>query len=201
MKRQALLTGIAVFAASLTILPLLAHAAGWLPMYFLMDLTAGPAAVLLLAVGAIAHRIVETVFLHRLWIGTVIGFVATLAYDVVRALLVASGFFRYNPFISHPIFGHLITRAPLDSAVAYRVGWAYHFWNGASFGMIYALLAGRAHWGYAVAWAMFLEFMWLSTLPSVMNRAPNVELVTMSLIGHLAYGVALGFLARRYVRM
>lgn len=199
-RRHTLLTLIAFGSASVSILALLLHAAGWLPMYFLVDVLAAPSLALLLALGVIARRIDQPVFLNRLAVGAWGGLVATVAYDMVRLVLWKVGVFRFDPFISHPIFGWLITGFPEESLVAQLVGWAYHFWNGFGFGIMYTLIAGPAHWGYALLWALFLEVGWLTALPSVLEFRPNPELVALSFIGHGAYGAALGWIARKYIR-
>jgi len=194
------LTGIAFLSASVSGVALLVHAAGWLPLYFLVDVLAAPSLVLLLALGAIAQRIVQPVFLNRLTVGAWGGLAATFAYDVVRFVLWQTGVFDFNPFISHSIFGWLITGFPEDTVVAQLVGWSYHFWNGIGFGIMYSLIAGPAHWAYALLWALFLEICWLTALPSVLEFRPNLDLVALSIIGHTGYGIVLGLISRKYIR-
>lgn len=195
-----MLTSLALTCVSVSGLALLLHAAGWLPMYFLVDLLAAPSLVLLLILGIVASQIDERVFLDRLIIGAWGGLAATLAYDLIRYLLWASGVVSFNPFLSHPIFGRLITGLPAEALVARIVGWAYHFWNGFGFGIMYTLVAGRAHWYYALGWAMFLEIGWLTALPSTLALRLNPELVTLGIIGHGAYGTVLGLIAQGSVR-
>src|SRR5205085_11488656 len=110
------------------------------------------------------------------------------------------GIFNTNPFLSHPVFGRLITGLAEATPTAQIVGWGYHFWNGFAFGIMYTLVVGRGRWWYALIWATFLEIGWLSALPSVLELRPNVELVIMSLIGHAVYGVGLGLIAEKYIR-
>jgi hypothetical protein len=138
--------------------------------------------------------------LNRLIVGAWAGLVATLAYDGVRWLLLVVGVIDFDPYLSHPIFGMLITGQPETSLTAIIVGWLYHFWNGFGFGVMYTLVAGPASWLYAVAWALFLEIAWLTALPSVLSFQLNTGLITMSLIGHFAYGLVLGLLAQRFIR-
>lgn len=193
------MTLIAFASASVSGAALVLHAIGWLPMYFLVDVLAAPSLIALLALGVIARKIDRPVFLNRLVVGAWGGLVATFAYDLVRLALWRSRLFDFNPFISHPIFGEMITGYPLESATAIVVGWAYHFWNGVGFGIMYTLFAGRAHWLYALAWALFLEIAWLTALPSVLSFRLNPALIWLSMIGHTAYGIVLGLLARRYI--
>jgi hypothetical protein len=178
---------------------LLAHAAGFMPMYFLVNLLGAPSIVILLAAGALAHRIHAHVFLNRLWVGLWGGLVSTLAYDGIRLLLRATDLIVFNPFLSHPAFGKMITGQPETTPLALAVGWAYHFWNGIGFGIMYTLVAGKAAWGYGLLWALILEVAWLTALPSAIGLKLNPQYVVVSLIGHGAYGVALGLLARRYI--
>ena len=194
------LTLTAFVCASVSILALLFHAAGWLPMYFLVEVLGAPSLVLLLILGVVAYRVDEEVFLNRLITGAWGGLVATLAYDLIRYVLWKGGVFSFNPFLSHPIFGMLITGYPMESVTATVIGWTYHFWNGFGFGIMYTLVAGRARWYYAVVWAMFLEIGWLTALPSTLHFKLNPELIALSLIGHGAYGIALGLIARRFIK-
>lgn len=198
--RHFTLTLIALACASVSILALLLHTASWLPMYFLVNLLAAPSLTLLLILGVVASRVNEKVFLNRLVTGAWGGLVATLFYDVIRYLAWMGRAVSYNPFLSHPIFGRFITGYPEESAVATAVGWVYHFWNGFGFGIMYTLVAGRAHWYYALIWAMFLEIGWLTALPSILQFKLNPEYVALSLVGHGAYGVALGLIAQRFIK-
>jgi hypothetical protein len=198
-RRYSWLTWVAAACASVSGAALLAHAAGWLPLYFLVDISAAPSLAGLLAVGAIARQINERIFYSRLVSGLWMGIVATLAYDATRWLLWRGGVIEFDPFISHPIFGMLITGLPEISTTALLVGWLYHFWNGIGFAILYTLVAGPAGWGYAVLWALFLEAAWLTALPSILSFNLNSQLIALSVIGHLAYGATLGGLAQRYI--
>jgi len=198
--RRLLLSSIAFVCASISILALLLHATGWLPMYFMIDLLGPPSIVLLLALGVYAHRINESIFLNRLAVGVWAGLVSTFAYDGIRYVFWQTNIFSFNPFISHPIFGTLISGLPETTTAAILIGWAYHFWNGIGFGIMYTLVAGPAHWRYAILWALFLEVGWLTALPSVLEFRLNTELVALSLIGHGAYGIGLGLLSQRFIR-
>jgi hypothetical protein len=191
---------VGFLCASASLVSLVLHAAGFLPLSLLLNVLGAPALVLLLITGARARRIDAHVFLNRLVAGVGAGIAATAVYDVARLAMVRSGLFDYNPFISHGIFGHLITGRPTDDPVALAAGWAYHLWNGVGIAVMYTLIAGRAHAKYAVGWAMAMEAAWLVTVPSVINVKPHVQLVVVSIIGHLAYGAALGWAARRWVR-
>ena len=194
------LTLLAFVSATVSIVALLVHAAGWLPMYFLVNVLGPLSLLILLIVGVLGRRLNQRVFVNRLVVGAWGGLAATLAYDAIRLILWQGGVFSYNPFLSHPIFGMLITGQPVEATLSIIVGWAYHFWNGFGFGIMYTLIAGNAKWWYALIWALILEVGWLAALPSALNFQLNNELIAISLIGHGAYGVALGLLSERFIR-
>jgi len=198
--RHWVLTAVAFLAAAVSISALWLHIAGWLPMYFLVDVLAAPSLVLLLILGIIAARIDARVFLDRLIVGAWGGIAATLAYDAIRLMIRASGLISFDPFQTHPAFGRLITGFPENTLTALIVGWAYHYWNGFGFGIMYTLVAGNARWVYALGWAMFLEIGWLTALPSTFEFRLNPESVAVSFIGHGVYGVVLGLIAQRFIR-
>jgi hypothetical protein len=190
--------GLAAGCASLSGAAFVAHALGWLRMPFFLTFFSLPAALVLVALQvwsrAMAHRWLG----QRLWAGCWIGLVATLLYDGVRAALVASHLYSTNPLRIIVAFGVLITGRPESDAAAVVAGWIYHFWNGINFATMYVLAAGRGRWPYAVAWAMFLEGVTLAAYPGVFGvRRWDPGFVTMSLAGHLVYGLALGLLAER----
>lgn len=199
-RRHWLLTLIAFASASVSLLALVLHAMSWLPLYFLIDLVAAPSLVLLLVLGVIAYRIRQPVFFSRLLTGSWAGLVATGAYDLIRWLLRASGIISFNPFLSHPIFGRLITGLPETTQTAITVGWAYHFWNGFGLGLMYTLLLGNVRWYYAMVWATLLEFAWLATLPSVLQLKVTSAFIVVGFIGHAAYGAVLGALVERFAK-
>src|SRR3970282_265862 len=51
-----------------------------------------------------------------------------------------------------PLFGQLITGLPPSDGRALAAGWAYHFWNGLSFGKVYALLRPRGGVASGLVW-------------------------------------------------
>jgi hypothetical protein len=90
----------------------------------------------------------------RLWrgvvIGAVAGLVAAVAYDVFRLPFVlaeswgiSSVLPRMPLFKVFPRFGAMILGQPVEqpaySLAAHLIGWAYHFSNGLTFGVMYRL--------------------------------------------------------------
>jgi uncharacterized membrane protein YagU involved in acid resistance len=106
------------------------------------------------------------------------------------------------------LFGIMMTAMGMMEMVAglvesdsVGVGWAVHLVISVVFGLAYALLLGTATTGYGRrAWlgAAFGVAVWilgaLLIMPLWMGMTPLVlgEPQMMSLVGHLAYGVALG---------
>ena len=91
--------------------------------------------------------------------------IATLAYDGVRWAIQETAPLDYDGFRSINIFGSLILGKPESALDARIAGWTYHFWNGISFCVMYALVAGPARWYWGLAWGMALEMMMISIYP------------------------------------
>jgi hypothetical protein len=200
MKPRLLLTVVAALAASTSAGALVLHALGWLPMYFFITVVAAPCLILLFALGVVAHRIHEQVFLNRLLSGVWIGLIATLSYDGTRLLLRATDIVNFDVFFTHRIYGFMITGFPTESATALVVGWVYHFWNGATLAVIYTVVAGPLLWVYGLLWALLLEIAWLVALPSALNFTLSSEVMVISLIGHCVYGSVLGVLSQQCIK-
>lgn len=133
---------IALLLATASVAPLIFPIAesGRSSMNVLAEVALLPAAAILLLTVGLLHRIhhplagISTV-------GLAAGAVATIALEAVRLpgfwlgympgnLPELMGVLLLNQFAAGPTLGSNI------------VGWAYHFWNGASFGLIYALVFG-----------------------------------------------------------
>ncbi len=162
-----------------------------------------PSIVFLVAVAVFARRGEE--WLTRTIVrGALAGTIATIALEVVRLL----GFhFGYMPGNLPRLMGVLLldrfAQGPsLSSDVA---GWAYHFWNGASFGIIYSLLLGtRRRWvGAVFGLAIGIGFLVSPVVLSLGVGYFGLQFsygfpITVSL-AHLAFGVSLGVLAYSFV--
>ncbi len=76
--------------------------------------------------------------------GALAGLVATLALEAVRYPGFRLGFMPGNlPDLMGVLLLDRFAEGP--SAGSTLAGYAYHFWNGISFGIIFAVLAGRRH--------------------------------------------------------
>jgi hypothetical protein len=175
------------------------HMLGLVPMPFFINFVGRPSIVLMLIVGLFAwHR--QFLFWKRFRAGLVGGAIALMAYDGIRFAIYSSHLLDFYPFQTHRVFGYLITGQPPGTDAAAFAGWLYHFWNGFSFAIIYALIAGPARWYWGLAWAMLLEAAMLLTYPTLLDIKMNAAFVGISLIGHTAYGIALGLAVSHLVQ-
>ena len=127
---------------------------------------------------------------------TVLG---TICYDLSRPLVRLMFSFRFNPFGAMPIFGSLMTGLPVTSHIAIIVGWIYHFWNGISFGMMFALVRPRGGALPGFIWGLGLQTLMFITYPRFLEvRLNDPGFVAMGLIGHSIWGIVLGIGVRRW---
>ena len=164
-----------------------------------------------------------------IWIGAVAGLLAACAYDVFRlpfvfarewhidSVVPALPLFRVFPeFGAHILGNHgirfvgtLLNRPMsfLEHARGYSmaehfVGWAYHFSNGITFGIMYLALIGDAvkrSWLWAVAFAVGLEIALLVTpYASFFGIARTPTFVAVTLSAHGVFGVVMGLTARAH---
>ena len=199
---------LAVFIlAATSIWSLLIEFSGWCSMRNFTLFVALPALVVLgglaLADGAIGTQ--------RLWraalVGAIAGLIAAAAYDVFRLPFVfadALGIQRVVPslklFKVFPRFGAMILGQPLEqpvySPVAQLVGWAYHFSNGLTFGIMYVAMVGdpaKRHWAWSVVFAVGLELAMLFTpYPAFFHIPVTTKFVMVTLTAHLVFGIVMG---------
>ena len=137
------------------------------------------------------------------------GLIATLAYDLFRLPFVSArkwGIASLVPpldlFKVFPRFGAMILGQPVEqpsySPTAHLIGWAYHFSNGLTFGVMYTAMIGegaRRPWGWAVLMAVGLELaMLLTPYPHVFGIQVGAVFVAVTLAAHLIFGLVLGLL-------
>ncbi len=92
--------------------------------------------------------------------------------------------------------------APLD---AFMAGALWHFWNGATFGIIYALVIGKGKWWYGMIWAFIIEIGMMVAPYLIIMKGPfgiehmdGYNLFTITLLAHLAFGALLGILVQKW---
>jgi hypothetical protein len=129
---------------------------------------------------------------RRTWVGLIVGVLATLTYDGSRWLFVTFFHDTFAPFHVFPIFGYAIAGANLSPIVATAVGTLYHYINGILFAVAYAILLAPRAWWTGILWALGLEALMLTIYPGWLHPAPFEEFVSVSILGHVAYGTVLG---------
>lgn len=140
-------------------------------------------------------------FAARVLSGIVCGLLATVAYDLVRPVIVAVFQFHTNPYKAMPLFGSRITGRPTDDGFAVAVGWLYHFWNGISFGVMFALVRPRGGAIAGLIWGVGLQIFTILVYPSFLDaRLDNVGFMVTGLLGHAVWGLVLGASLKRWGR-
>lgn len=160
-----------------------------------------PSIVLLAAVAVFTRRS-EHWLSRTIALGALAGAIATVALEIVRFI----GFhFGYMPGNLPRLMGVLLLdRFALGPSPASDIaGWAYHFWNDASFGIIYSLLLGtRRRWvgaifGLAVGLGFLVSPVVLSLGVGYFGLQYSYGFPITVLLAHLAFGGALGVIAWR----
>jgi hypothetical protein len=143
-------------------------------------------------------------------IGVMAGFAATVAYDVFRLPFVFAREWHLTAVVPSmklfkvfPRFGAMILGQPREqpaySTAAQLTGWAYHFSNGMTFGVMYLAMVGNAakrSWGWAVLMAAGLELGMLFTpYPGVFGIPLTARFVIVTLTAHIIFGVVMGLMA------
>lgn len=127
--------------------------------------------------------------------GAVVGVVGTVAYDLSRWLLVQFAGMESSPFAALPLFGAALIGDAQSTGLVRAAGIAYHVVNGVMFGVAYYVWFARRPWWWGVAYAMGLEAFMLALYPGWLAPESIAELTQISLLGHVAYGIALGAVA------
>jgi hypothetical protein len=189
-----------IACALVSLAALVAHVFGILKMPFFLEIFGIPSLLVVYVLAAYAKKINADMLTNGLLVGFWAGFVASLAYDGVRYFVERAHLFGYNGFVPILMFGSWITGYPLHSVPAKIAGWTYHYWNGATFGVVYALAAGRRKWWWGLAYGVLMECCMLGLFPLFLRVTNRVDFIAVSMIGHLAYGGTLGWLTQKYLR-
>jgi hypothetical protein len=148
-------------------------------------------------------------------VGAIGGLLAAIAYDLFRLPWVVGAVDQVGPswlrlplFRVFPRFGAMILGEPFTpdqtdsqfTLMAHVVGWAYHFSNGITFGVMYMAMVGdatRRSWLWAIALAVGLELGMLFTpYTRFFGIVPAALFVVVTLTAHTIFGVTLGVYAR-----
>lgn len=169
LRAREVLLGVGLASASGA--AILVHTFGPLSMSFTVPFVALPTAIVL--AGAVlvgrGRRDRLRVFSERVIAGGAAGLLATLGYDAVRLGIRAAVPFEFDPFSAQYVFGGLMTGLPNGDPVAQVAGWAYHFWNGITFGVMYAVVRPRGGWATGLGWGLTLEALMLAAYPAFLE--------------------------------
>lgn len=123
------------------------------------------------------------------------GLAGTVGYDLVRVPFHLYGFRVFAPIQAYGVW---LLDADRSSGLTEAVGWLYHFSNGITFGIMYALVASGRHWGWGVLWGLCLESIVLSTpFARIFHMQGNWPAIAIAYGAHVAYGYPLGLIVQR----
>jgi hypothetical protein len=162
-----------------------------------------PAIALIAAIWGHLHRRDDPLARH-ITVGLVAGTVATISLEMVRLPGFWLGFMPGNlPRLMGVLLLNQFATGP--TPVSDLAGWAYHFWNGASFGLIYVLVFGTSRRWVAAIYGVLLGFGFM--------LSPVVSALGVGFLGlefsrgfpatvtlaHAAFGTVLGWLSARWL--
>ncbi len=136
--------------------------------------------------------------------GGLAGVIANIGLEIVRITGFRMGYMPGNlPRLMGVL---LLDRFALGPSFASDfAGWAYHFWNGASFGIVYVLLFGATRrwvgilYGIAVGLGFLVSPVVISLGVGYFGLEFSKGFPLTVLSAHLAFGLALGFLTNRFL--
>lgn len=179
---------------------ILAYVFAGLPMTFTVYFVVLPTGLFLagavLAGKRLHHRLhdLSTVVLA----GAYWGLIGTLAYDTIRPILKWVIGFSYSPFKAIPYFGFMMTGLPVSNAWAITIGWVYHFWNGISFAVMFAVLRPTGGPLPGLVWALALQVIMMITYPNfLLVRLADPGFLISGIVGHSVWGLVVGWGLRR----
>lgn len=137
--------------------------------------------------------------------GIVAGIIATIALEIFREtgfrlgtmpgdLPRLMGVLMLNQFASGP------------DILSDLAGWAYHFWNGAAFGLIFSLLLGQGKIWYGLVYGLVIGIVFMVS-PVVKSLGIGLfgvdfkngyEFAGTVVVAHVAFGMTLSFLLKKW---
>lgn len=162
-----------------------------------------PAVVLLVVIIVLSRKWEPSIARSIVW-GALAGALATIPLEAIRLPGYLLGFMPGNlPRLMGVL---LLNRFALGPSTASDIaGWAYHFWNGVSFGIIYVLIFGAARrwvgivYGIAVGVGFMLSPVVVALGVGYFGLQFSDWFSVTVLTAHLAFGLALGFLAKKFL--
>jgi hypothetical protein len=172
-----------------------------------------PAMAVLALTAWLDHRRGTGLLYRYVLIGASAGLLAAVSYDLFRIPFVfarplhLAGLIPALPlFKVFALFGTAILHQPdtRPTLASNLVGWAYHFSNGLTFGIMYVALLGqpeRRHWAWGILFAVGLELAMIYTpYPTRFGMNVGAALVTVTRRARLIFGLVMGLCVRAWSR-
>ena len=202
-RRGRISTGLVVvgLASLANGVALVLHIVGGLPLGALLAVVWLVAAVSIGAIYVLAGPSVQAGIVRTVGVGLVVGLVATILYDVTKAVLAQLDPTPFNPFEATRVFGQLLIGAEASPAAVTIVGWTFHIMNGTTFAIAYACLFARGGrisrtrgLATGIAWGVFLETFQLVLYPGWLSIGFVDEFRRISFLSHVVFGATIGLL-------
>ncbi len=178
--------------------------AGLANMFVLATRVLIPSVILLGLFLAIAAWRGHRRLFRRTLAGGVAGLLATFGLEAFRAT--SFHVFEGMPGDLPRLMGVLLTDRFMlgPSTLSDALGFAYHFWNGACFGIIFTVILGRRSmaWAFSYGQLIGVGFLLSPVVASLGIGFMGKEMPSMPVtvvLAHAAYGILLGWLTRRWL--
>lgn len=180
---------------------LLFYILGRVPLPLLLAFTWTVAIATLAAMGVLSDPATRAQLRQYVGVGLAAGLLATVVYDVTKAILSQLDPSPFNPFEATRVFGTILIGSDAPPTLVMAVGGAFHFTNGCTFAIAFGCLfarGGRISLRRGIltgmAWGVFLETFQLVLYPGWLNIKFLDEFRQISFLSHLAYGATVGVL-------
>ncbi len=156
-----------------------------------------PGFVSVVALGVLLRGRQQALYLSRVRVGVIAGVLATAAYDVSRFVVESTGLANTKTFKAIPLFGAGLTNQGSHEPLAVTMGWAFHLCNGIGFALAFILVAAGRPLIWGIVFALTLELAMVLLYPQWLGITLTKEFLSVSILGHVAYGAVIGRAAER----
>lgn len=179
--------------------------AGIAPLSLLVIRFLLPAIVLIFIVILISKVIKYSDIAKLAFNGIIAGIISTIALEIIRE----AGFrLGMMPGDMPKLIGVLILNrfASGPDLLSNLAGWSYHFWNGASFGLIFSLLFGQSKLWHGLLFGLLIGFVFMIS-PVVKSLGVGLfgldfkngyQFAATVILAHIGFGLTLGYLLKRW---
>ena len=177
-----------------------------------------PAVVVVVAVVIYGSLTGRRTLVRTILLASLAGVLATAGLDIVR---LPSTWVGYLPMDEGAEIGMMLSGEPMNDHMGAPVsgatpmpegpmhekaslstlvrGYLYHYGNGISFALIFALLFGGAPWWVGVLYAVFFVDVGMMVAMPMMGMPLRASGWVAALLAHVAYGAVLGVLLSRWL--